>query len=262
MWPRLRTSGWVLLLLSSLALLWGSPQSPVALERGDVLFGQGELALAAEHFDSVAQHSPWARLRRSAAMRSAALWSVDLNEPLKAQSRLGWVVQDEGAPAEQRAQAASLVGDLQFAEFDDPAGAAVSYEQAYAFAKDSQNAGERLADQARALEASGEVEEAHRTWEAVVRNFKGRRAEARINQAALLLGQGQLSQALELYEDAISAAADDTHLYVARLGAAACRDRQQRIEQALAEIESGELSDDLREIRRAEMAQQQDGNPL
>jgi tetratricopeptide (TPR) repeat protein len=235
---RLRTAGWAVLLVGVLGICWWSPRSPVALERGDVLVGLDRTADAAAHYDAVAEHNPLQRIRHRAAFRAAALWSIELSEPGRAKARLEALGDDEAMPGPVRARALAEVGELLLTTFDDPASAARAFKLAYDLDPTAGEAADRLGRAARAQEIDGKPEEAHRTWALVSRHFPARKAEARINQAAILLGKGQLSQALEAYEDAIAAATDEEDRQAARIGATACRERQARIEAALAAIEA------------------------
>lgn len=246
---RLHGAAWVILTLGLLGACWWSPRSPIALERGNVLLGRGLVANAAAHFDAVAHYNPLQSLRYRAALRAAALWSVELNDPVHSKAVLEQLVADEQVPAEVRAKAAADVGYLLLNALDDAPAAAASLKQAYELDPKATDAAARLAAAARAEELAGATDDAHRSWAVVTRHFPERKAEARINQAAILLSKGQLSQALEAYEDAIASARDETELNIARLGAAACRERQQRIEAALAQLEAADLDEATLEMR-------------
>jgi tetratricopeptide (TPR) repeat protein len=225
----------------------------LALERGQVLLGQGHVEAAAQHFDEVAARSPWAGIRRRALKRSAALWALELDDPSAAKVRWTSLVETPGLATDEVAHAWSQIGHLELTAFDAPLVAAEAFEAAFSVDRDGPHAANYLADAAQALERAGEYDRAHQMWDTSVRRFSEQRSTARTRQASILLSKGRVGQALELYEDAIASASNDLELDAARRGAAACKERQSRVEAALAEIEAEELDDALLELREAHL---------
>lgn len=235
---------WVLLLGN----LWWNPLSPTALERGDTLYGLGHAEAAFTHYQRVAAYNPLPGLRWTALERAATLAAVDLHDPARSRLALQRLIEDPDLVPTARARAWSRLGYL-LRDDDpaDPADAASAFRMAYEADPEAGAAGDWLVEVARAHEASGDLGVAFQTWERVARHAPAHRATARLGQAAILLGKGEVSKARDKYADAAEAAATDSLRQVARLGLATCKDRLARMESALASAES----DDLTEAERA-----------
>jgi tetratricopeptide (TPR) repeat protein len=230
-------------------VLWVSPVSPWAISRGDVLAGEGDLERAITHFERVSRFNPWMDVRSEATTRRASLLRVGRDDPLRARLALRSLAEDASLDIHTRALAWEQLGQVLLDGFDDAEGAAAAFRMAYDTAPKDDRAADRLIAVARARESGRDLDEAHHAWDRVARKFPSRRAVARMNQASLLLGRGRVSQALELYEDAMEADGSAEVLAVAELGAKTCRDRLGRIEAALAERDASDLSDRIEQIR-------------
>ncbi len=259
--PLVRPVVYGTLALFAALVAWRSPLSPLALDRGDVLVGEGAGELAVEHYDRVARFSPWPGLRRAARLRAATVLTVELADPGGARLRLHELVEDPMVQDEALADAWERLGDVLGRGLQAHADAAAAYRMAYDAAPKERLASRRLTAAARALTAAGQADKAHQLWERLARKFPAERAYARLNQAAVMLASGRVSQALDLYEDALDAEASEDQLQVASLGAATCRERLGHLEAALAELGGEELPEHL-ETYRAEQLEERAADDL
>lgn len=230
----------------SLAVAWFSPWSPFALSRADVLLGEGRTSEALTHYDAISRGNPIPWLRHQALRRAAVLWAVDGSSPSEAKARLERLA-ESGAPLAVRAQALEDLGRVLMGDLDRPADASDAFLAAYRLDKDDERAGDRLVEAARSRAADGDLDAAHLLWDRVARRFPAHRALARVSQAGILLGKGQVERALRAFQEAVEHSDDDNLQHVARLGAATCMERLGDLDAAIVEIVSSDLPEDVEE---------------
>jgi len=230
-----------------MAALWLAPVSPLALWRADAALSSGDALSAVEQYDAIAEYNPIDSLRRDALYRGAMVWSVDLRDAREA--RLRWQAYADLAPDNlQASEAFEQIGRLYLAE-QSPQEAARLYRLAYEVAPDDPRGVDRLQSAARALEASGQADAALETWEQVFAISTEHRSVALMRQAEIRLSLGDPTEALSLYDRAVTLAMDDHQDALARLGVASCLERLGNLDEAIAELDQTDLSGDARDRR-------------
>lgn len=250
LFPRVSHAGWVLWAVGLVVLavvLWLSPASPTALGRADAMAGRGDVASAANAYDAVALHSPFARQREEALYRGALVYAMDLSDTQTARTRLQQLAQ-MGRP-ERAAVAWEQIGHL---AMDDghPREAAVAFRKAWEIDRNAARAPDRLELAARARSVVGDPVATERAWLTLEREVPERRARGLMARAEQRLASGDAEGALTLYEDAVRTALDPDMAAVARLGAATCLERMGDLDQAIVAIDGAELPDGVLRTRR------------
>lgn len=250
----LRRLGVVVVTCTLVASTWWAPFSPMAMERAHTLYGMGDVSEAAHHLSRVGRWHPLASVRVAANLEAATIATADLKDPETARLHLRRVLGNGAADLRTQTHAWTRLGDLERHAFDAPEAAAVAYETAWRLDPNAPEADERLVAAARARAEAGDVEAAITAWSRVAKHLPGEQARALVNQGSLHLAAGDEFGALEAYEAAIEVADDDTVRQVARLGAAACKERMGRIDDALSDIADADLPDDVaaERLRRLE----------
>lgn len=251
---RARTLAWGTVAGLALAALWWSPLSPVALDRGDVLYGGGDVSTAVHHYELVGQYHPFATTRIEANRRAATLAATDLGSPAQARMFLQRVIEEPATPADVKAQAWEQLGHLQWTSFDAPDEAAAAFQMAYRLDMLGDAAPRRLVEEARARTESSDVNTALEAWDRVFERVPDHRALARVSQASLLLSASDVMGALDAYTEALELTDDPALQQVARLGTAACKERLGELDGAVADIDAAGLPDAVRteRLRRLE----------
>ncbi|MCB9664846.1 MAG: tetratricopeptide repeat protein [Alphaproteobacteria bacterium] len=232
---------WAGCLATVVGVLWRTPISPVAVDRGDVLYGNGHVRDAVVHWNQVGHWHPLRGVRVRALQRAATVAAVDLGDHGLAREALRTLIEDDGVAGVVRADAWERLGHLEWTGFDDGEAAASAFELAWRAAPEDHRAGERLVQAARARTDASPVNEALKAWERVASRVPADRALARLAQGALLLASGDEAAALQAYDDALTSSEDPALQQAARLGAATCKERLGDLEAALADLDAAEL---------------------
>jgi tetratricopeptide (TPR) repeat protein len=229
-------------------VLWTTPLSPSAVGRADAALGLGDPGLAVERYDAVARWNPLPWQREEALYRSAMVHAVDLHDGEGARVRLEELVREH--PGSSRlAEVYDTIGQLTLDVDHRPEDAARAFLGAYEADPIHALAAGRLMAAARARSEGGDVEGAADLWDRVQKRFPKLRGQALLAQAELLLASSDAEGALPLYELAGQVSDNADQKAVARLGAAACMERLGDLEGAIAEIDSSDLPQGVREER-------------
>jgi tetratricopeptide (TPR) repeat protein len=229
------------------AFLAGSPGSPLAMWRADLLLGSGRPYQAALVYDAIAAYNPMPGLRVEAMRRSALTWSVELALPREARRRLEALLREPMAP-EERAVVLERVGHL-YLEEDRPLDAARRLREAHDIAPDADGAEMRLMRSARAAAAGGDSRGADQSLRRLGSIHPEWQAKADLARADLALGDGHPGVALGLYERAAEGTDDPDEAAVARLGVATCLERLGQLDKALAALDAAGLPPEVRASR-------------
>lgn len=239
----------------TLPVLWMAPISPLAMERGNVLYGLGHIDDAITHFDRVGRMHPLGSMRVAANERAATVAMVDLVDSIAARAYLTRVIESSASTPETKANAWERLADLAWTSMNDPEEAAAAYQMAYELDMMGPHAARRLMASARARTESGATQRALEAWERVAKRLPKERPHARIAQASLLLSGGDTISALEHYEEALATGSDPTVLQVARLGMATCKERMGQIDEAIADIDAADLPSDVATERQRRLSE-------
>jgi len=242
-----RVLGWSAVMAVTGAFLWGSPVSPLAMWRADLLLGSGHPYQAALTYDAIASYNPMPGLRAEAMRRSALTWSVELALPREARRRLESLLREPMSP-QDRAVVLERVGHL-YLEEDRPLDAARRLREAHDIAPDADGAEMRLMRSARAAAAGGDSRDADQSLRRLGRIHPAWQAKADLARADLALGDGHPAVALGLYERAAEGTTDPDEASVARLGVATCLERLGQLDQALAALDAAGLPPEVRASR-------------
>jgi tetratricopeptide (TPR) repeat protein len=242
-----RVLGWSAVMAMFGAFLYGSPASPVALWRADLLLGSGRPYQAVLVYDAVAAYNPMPGIRNEALRRSALTYSVEMDLPREARRRLETLLREPMADS-ARAIVLERVGNL-YQEEGRPLDAARRLREAHDIAPDVVGAPAWLARSARASAAGGDSAGADQSWRRLGRLHPDWQARADLGRADVALGDGRAEGALDLYERAAAGAVDPDIAAVARLGVATCLERLGQLDRALAALDAANLPPKVRERR-------------
>jgi tetratricopeptide (TPR) repeat protein len=229
---------WYKLALGGVALAAGvwtlaiSPVSPVALGHADAALGSGQPDVAVARYDAIAAWSPFAGVRTTALHRSALLWSVELDRPAEAISRLEMLLREDLGASEEadvREEIAQLLVEL---KRDRAAG--MAFLKAYEAAPQEPFASRRLIAAARTYATLGDSETSRVLWTRLGDAFPAQKSLSQMGLAELLLASGDAEGALGLY-DKVVAGGDRDVVGLAQLGVATCLERLGDLSEALAD---------------------------
>lgn len=234
-----RAIAWGAVAAASAVFLWMSPQSPLALQRADVLLGHGRALEAARIYDGVAEASPWPALREASLARSAVTWEVELDAPREARlrwERLLWYRPGRSETAELLARIGGLlVEEGQFAD------AAVRLREAHDLAPQAREAGERLAAAATAADHAKDRRLADALWKRLGKTHPEQVARAELARGTLALHRGETESALGAFRRAEGGTFDPDLAAAAALGATVCLSRLGDVPGALSTLEEADL---------------------
>jgi tetratricopeptide (TPR) repeat protein len=237
----------VLSFIILLAGLWALPGSPVTLWRADGALGRGDAALALRLYDDVGD-SGWTRgLRKSALSRSASLLATEHARPDAARSRLDRLLRLE-RDSFVRASVRERVGHLWLGTRDIDL-AVRSFVGSVDEAPRAERAPERLAIAGRTAMEAGRLDLAEALWDRLAEEYPRYRAVARLGhgRVALLLDDAQA--ALRWFDEAHAFATSADERAAARLGASTALERLGNLDEAIAELDNGELPSTVRGSR-------------
>lgn len=243
--------------LLALVGLWMAPISPLALSRADVALGQGAPLTAVQRYDKVAEWSFVAAHRQRALLRSAQLLFNELGDSQGSLVRLNALANDATLPLGAQADVQVKIGEI-YREIRQPKDSAHAFMVAVAICKKLEeptcsagHTGSWKLSAAQELAKAGHVHRALNLLGRVVREHPDLRQQANLERAQLQLIEGQIADALTLFEDV--AAGDDVRANVAKLGVATCLERLGNLDEALAELDEVDLPDAVRESRAKPM---------
>ena len=96
-------------------------------------------------------------------------------------------------------------------------------------------------------------------WERVAEHIPSARGLARVNQASLLLAEGEVQDALSAYEQAASSTDDATLIQVAKMGAATCKERLGEVDAALEDLDDANLPSSVATERQRRLEERKPG---
>lgn len=224
----------VALCVLGVGAFWLSPWSPEAVDRPALLWGWGFRNLALEAWIQLAHGYASPDTRAEALWRAANLAAIDLEQPQRAVELLRELIRTY--PEHTRAlEAQERLAALYAGALRDPERAAETWQQAAERYPDSPAAGQwwfeagisyaRAQNDERSAEA---LRQATRHPEVAV--------DAWLALGSALLAE-EPSEAVEAFEHALGAGASGGEASLAHLGAATALERQDRLEDALAELE-------------------------
>lgn len=227
------------LALSLSALIWGSPASPVALWRGDLLAATGRAQSAVEAYDAVARANPFEVVRLRAMECAGNTLAIELGDERAALDRFHRLVVLERDP---RRQAAVLerIGSLEIQLGDDVEGSR-RLREAHDLDPTSPDAVRRLARAATVAAHAGDLDGAQKLWRRLARKHPGQQAVAELGLADVALRQGRTQDALTAFVRAGEHTFDPDVAAAAKFGASVCLERLGDLEEALAELDEAEL---------------------
>lgn len=251
--PPRRVLGWAVAAALVAMAVWSSPVSPAALSWADTSLGDYAPARAASRYERVASLHPVGWVREEARYRGALILGTELGDTLAAIDRLR-VLLSEDPEGHRAADAWELLGHLQ--RRLDPADvhAGNAFQLAFNADRDAERAEARLLLAARAFSEAGSPDQAQAAWRRVEKTFPHHKARSRIALAQLALAEGDVQKALQLYEEAIPHANDADVRQIASLGASTCLERLGNLDSAIAELDSADLPEAVRNARREGMA--------
>ncbi|MCB9689854.1 MAG: tetratricopeptide repeat protein [Alphaproteobacteria bacterium] len=239
------------LALAISAFIWGSPVSPVAVWRGDLLVASGRPEAAVEAYDAVARSNPFQSVQQSALERGGNTLAMDLGDVHGARLRFELLL---GLTAEPRQQAALLerIGGLLLAEGDE-ANAVVRLREAHDLFPQAPEAADRLTRAATIAAHAGDLVQADRLWRRLGKKHPERTALAELGRADVALRQGRIQDALTAYVRASDHTFDPDLAAAAKFGSSICLERLGDLEEALADLDEAELPSTVFEERAEQM---------
>jgi len=255
LYPRRSISAmWALGLLSvalTVGIVW-TPVSPTALWAGETALGAGNPTVAVESYDAVARWNPWRSIRVEALVRGAKILSLELGEPAQARRRLQSVIEQSSSTG-MIAQAHEQMGHLYIDEDRQFLAAGHAFRAAAKAAPNDTRSVDRWILSARAFTEVGHREMALSIWTHVKQTYPKARSEALIGMASIHLSQGDVTEALARFDDALVASSEPALSDVARLGVTACLERLGNLDEAIAEMDLVELPKEVRGARQDAM---------
>lgn len=238
---RPRWTAWSLVAVLAALVAWGSPVSPLALGQADVIYGRGRPYDALLAYDRIGRWNPWSGVRLAADQRAATIAAVDLHDPSLSRTYLERILAEPSASGAVKAQAWERVGYVAWTTERHAEEAAGAFQMAYKLDMLAPEAERRLIAEARARTDAGDLAPALQAWEHVADHVPAQRGLARVNQASLLLAEGEVQDALSAYEQAATFTDDATLVQVAKMGAATCKERLGEVDAALADLDQADL---------------------
>src|SRR5690606_3063514 len=144
--------------------------------------------------------SPFLSVTRRALERSAMVHAVELGNPVRARRDLEWLARLTADPVE-RARLKERIGHLLLEE-RQPLEAARLLRESAETCLTCDRAPQRLVRAAEISAAQGDPALAHELFTAVADRWPAWRSHAQVGRAQILLRQGQVLEALSLFEDA------------------------------------------------------------
>ncbi|MCA9489837.1 MAG: tetratricopeptide repeat protein [Myxococcales bacterium] len=233
------------------ALTWGSPVSPVAVWRGDLLVASGRPEAAVQAYDAVARSNPFDTVRRTALERSGNTFAMDLGDVRSARLRFELLLAQTDAPREQAALL-ERIGGLLLAEGDE-AGAVVRLRESHDLFPQAPEAADRLMRAATIAAHAGDLVLADRMWRRLGKGHPERTALAELGRADVALRQGRIQDALTAYVRASDHTFDPDVAAAAKFGSSICLERLGDLEEALADLDEAELPSTVFEERAEKM---------
>lgn len=231
--------------------LWSSPVLHGGVQLGDAALGLGRPDVAARQYARVTAWSPFLSVTRRALERSAMVHAVELGNPVRARRDLEWLARLTADPVE-RARLKERIGHLLLEE-RQPLEAARLLRESAETCLTCDRAPQRLVRAAEISAAQGDPALAHELFTAVADRWPAWRSHAQVGRAQILLRQGQVLEALSLFEDANEHTFDADLQAVATLGAATCLERLGNLDEALAELDEADIPAQVRDTRRRGM---------
>lgn len=236
-----RWTAWGLVAVLAAMVAWSSPVSPLALGQADVTYGSGRPFDALQAYDRIGRWNPWASIRLKADERAATIAAVDLDDPSLSRTYLERILAEPTASGAVKANAWERVGHVAWTTENHAEEAAGAFQMSYKLDMMAPEAERRLIAAARARTDAGDIGPALQAWEQVANRIPAQRGLARVNQASLLLAEGEIQDALSAYDQAAAFTDDPTLVQVARMGAATCKERLGQVDAALADLDQADL---------------------
>jgi tetratricopeptide (TPR) repeat protein len=237
-----RVVGGVLLVCAIAGLTaWGVPHpaAPWALQWADAYVGSGRPDKAVAAYVRIADVHLSMEVRRTARLRASLVYATQLGRPDQARVQLEELVAVTGAP-DSRAELLQSIGELLLEE-DQAPGAAARFEAAAKASPNHALAGRRMLCAGNVLVAARRDRQADALLRQVGSEYPALKGEADLGRAQLKLRKGNIEQALNLFEGALTHTYDADVASVARLGRTICLERLGDLDSALAELEDVDL---------------------
>lgn len=220
---------------------------PGGVQLGDAALGLGRPDVAARQYERVTEWSPFLSVTRAALERSAMVQAVELGNPVRARRDLEWLARLTSDPVE-RAQLKERIGQLLVDE-RQPLEAVRLLAESVEACPSCEEVPRRLLRAAEISAAHGDPEVAQGLFRQIANDWPAWRARAQVGRAQILLRNGQVLEALSLFEEASEHTFDANLLTVATLGAATCLERLGNLDEALAELDEADLPHEVRDAR-------------
>lgn len=256
---RPRLTAWSLIAVLAALAAWSSPLSPWAVGQADVLYGSGRPYDALQAYDRIGAWNPWPTVRLTADERAATIAAVDLDDPRLSRTYLERILAEDSASGTVKANAWERVGYVAWTTEQHAEEAAGAFQMAYKLDMMAPEAERRLIAAARARTDAGDLAPALQAWERVAEHIPSARGLARVNQASLLLAEGEVQDALSAYEQAASTTDDATLIQVAKMGAATCKERLGEVDAALEDLDDAHLPSSVATERQRRLEERKPG---
>lgn len=247
---------WALALFASMALgfVGWSPLSPLALDFADAALARGDVDLAAARYDGVGRYALRDATRVRALERAALVYAIELRDPGTAAARVEAQLALTEVPEERAALRDQIARHYQEQRRYSLAA------RVWSLAWDEDANPEYLAAAARAWRSSGDRPRAWAAWSRLEAGGGEGAALALLGKGHLSLEQGQVREALALYDRAARRATSDDIRAVARLGRVTCLEQLDEVDSAIAAMDEVALPDDAAD-RRLELLYQRRASP-
>jgi tetratricopeptide (TPR) repeat protein len=235
----------------------GSPASPLCLLRADFLHGLGQVESAVGVYDQIADAGLSASLRREALHRSAVLMRIELERPMEARSRFERLAKTYVVDSD-RSEAWHQVALILAESGADPEGAARAFEQSAALLGTREPAVALWMSAAQQWVRSGQGARSKQIWLTLTERFPSHRSAAYVALGQYSLGREFAGVALSWFEHAVDHAKTEDGRGLAKMGVAICLERLGNLDEAIAELDSADFPEDVREVRRRKMRERSD----